>query len=368
MSSQEYVGLDVLDYDDRGRELSELISTKAGVKGLVDSGIHKVPRVFLSSADVKHQLERTSYDGTGNHVPIIDLKDYEDKRRRNIVHEILQASKKWGVFQIINHEVPSVLMKNMLGCVYEFHEQPKELKEGFYSHDSTRKVWYYATVQPVRRAAFWKDTIACQFEDMTTDFEALPLICRNPMSDYVKHIVELKVKLCKLLSEALGLESNHLELMECMEARKVVGHYYPPCPEPDLTLGSAHHTDPYFLTILLQSDIGGLQVFHQDQWIDLQPMEGALIVMIGDLLQLISNDLLRSVEHRVLANRIGPRLSAACFFSTNGRNKDRKYGPIKELFSEKNPALYKEISQAEYYKHYSVYESCGSKSLPHLKL
>ncbi|XP_021769872.1 1-aminocyclopropane-1-carboxylate oxidase homolog 9-like isoform X1 [Chenopodium quinoa] len=365
-NGKESVGLDVLNYD-LEIEFSEFISTKAGVKGLVDSGIVKVPRFFLSPAGVNY-LEQTSSNGIVNQVPVINLEGYGGKRRRTIVNEVLQASRTWGMFQVFNHGVPSAVMKSMLESVCGFHEQSNELKKDYYSHDSTRKVWYYATIQPAHKTAVWKDTIACQFENMTEDFEALPLICREPMFDYVKHIVELKGRLCKLLSEAVGLEGDLLELMECMEPRKVVGHYYPACPEPHLTLGTAEHTDPFFLTILLQGDIDGLQVLHQDQWIHVPPMEGALIVIIGDMLQLISNDLLRSAEHRVLANWKGPRLSAACFFYPNGRNKDRNYGPIEELLSDKNPALYKEITHAEYLKHHGVHGSCGSKALPHIKL
>ncbi|XP_057517627.1 1-aminocyclopropane-1-carboxylate oxidase homolog 1-like isoform X2 [Amaranthus tricolor] len=363
----ESLGLEVLNCYDKEKELNELMSTKAGVKGLVDSGILKVPRIFLYSDDV-NRFDQEGSNHVGFQVPIINLEGYEGKRRNMIKTEMLQASKSWGIFQVLNHEVLMDVMKNMLESVYDFHEQPKEMKEAYYSHDSSRKVWYYVTLHSTHKAALWKDTIACQFENTRADFEALPLICRKRMSDYVEHIIELKGKLSELLSEALGLEHDHLELMECMDARKVVGHYYPACPEPDMTLGTAHHSDPYFFTILLQGDIDGLQVLHQDQWIDVKPLDGALIVIIGDMLQLITNNMVRTAEHRVLANRKGPRLSAACFFYPNGRNKDRKYGPIKELLSDNNPAFYKEITHAEYLKEYSLHGFCGSKALPYFKI
>lgn len=60
------------------------------------------------------------------------------------------------------------------------------------------------------------------------------------------------------------------------------------------------------------------------------------------LLQLISNDKLKSVEHKVLAKSTGPRISVACFFSTHFQESDKLYGPIKELLTDDSPALYKE--------------------------
>ncbi|MFS7924728.1 putative deacetoxyvindoline 4-hydroxylase [Helianthus anomalus] len=85
-------------------------------------------------------------------------------------------------------------------------------------------------------------------------------------------MMKLGVCLFELMSKALGLESNHLLDMGCVDGLAVQGHYYPGCPQPELTIGSSCHTDNDFITILLQDHIGGLKVLYQDQWTNVPPV------------------------------------------------------------------------------------------------
>lgn len=106
------------------------------------------------------------------------------------------------------------------------------------------------------------------------------------MIDYAERVMDLGLQLFKLLSEALGLTPNYLKEIDCGEVLAVICHYYPPCPEPGLTMGTSKHSDNDFLTVLLQDDVGGLQVLSDDsQWIDVPAIPGALVINIGDLLQ-----------------------------------------------------------------------------------
>ena len=103
--------------------------------------------------------------------------------------------------------------------------------------------------------------------------------------EYSKQVMKLGILLFELISEALGLNPNHLYDMDCAEGLVVMCHYYPPCPQPELTMRVSKHADTDFLTVLLQDHIGGLQVLIDDKWIDVSPQPGALVVNLGDLLQ-----------------------------------------------------------------------------------
>ena len=98
-------------------------------------------------------------------------------------------------------------------------------------------------------------------------------------------MIKLRESLAELLSEALGLRSEYLSSIECMKGESMACLYYPACPEPEKTLGTGRHSDPTFLTLLLQDSVGGLQIQYENQWFDVPPVPGSLIVNIGDLMQ-----------------------------------------------------------------------------------
>ncbi|TYI46743.1 hypothetical protein E1A91_D13G125500v1 [Gossypium mustelinum] len=341
------------DYD-REKEVKAFDDTKAGVQGLVDVGVVKLPPIFHMPREYIH--DHPTLNGHNLHgfqIPIIDLKHVSDPcLRKEIVDKIRLASEKWGFFQVINHGIPQDVMREVLEGVRRFHEQPREVKMNYYSRE-TGIVRYYTNYDLHQsKGASWRDTLICVMAPNPPPPKMYPSACREILVEYSKHVQSIGDVIFELLSEALGLDPDHLKDIGCLEGHTFGCQYYPPCPEPDRTLGHVRHRDPDFLTILLQDQIGGLQVLHQDHWIDVPPLEGALIINIGDLLQLISNDKFRSVEHRVLAKSVGPRISLACLFSTHSEPSNRVYGPLKQLLSPQNPPLYEETTILNYLNSY----------------
>ena len=122
--------------------------------------------------------------------------------------------------------------------------------------------------------------------------------CSDVLFDYPKHVRNLWDTLFGLLSEALGLHTSHLVDMGCNQGEMLVCHYYPPCPEPEVAIGTTRHSDIGFLTVLLQDGVGGLQVLHENCWIDVEPITGAFIVNISDLLQVSLAKVNRHQNHQ----------------------------------------------------------------------
>jgi hypothetical protein len=185
---------DVLDYD-REKELKAFDDTKAGVKGLVDNGIVKIPQMFVIPTKLSSE---TSCSGSPHfQIPVIDLKHIHEGgfQRKQIVEEIQQASETWGFFQIVNHGISEDVMNDMIKGISRFHEQPTEVKSEYYSRDIKKKVRSVSNFDLYQaKAASWRDTLFCAMAPVAPNPEEFPATCR-----YTLALVPINKILCILV-------------------------------------------------------------------------------------------------------------------------------------------------------------------------
>ncbi|KAL8140033.1 hypothetical protein V2J09_006054 [Rumex salicifolius] len=347
----------IRETDVRAEELKAFDDTKAGVKGLVDSGVNYVPGIFI------HPNAAAESSSGEPMIPVIDLAGAlgdDPVQRVRVVGKVCEAAETHGFFQVVNHGIAVEVLEDMIGGARGFFEQDLEEKKKYFSRDYKRSFVYNSNFDLyISAAACWRDSLSCVMTP-TPNVDDIPAVCREIMPEYSKQVMKLAHTLLELLSEALGLPSTYLKDIGCGEGHVIHSHYSPACPEPEKTICTPRHSDNTFITVLLQDQRGGLQIMHEHHWFDVAPVPGAL---------LLSNDKFKSVEHRVLPNRVGPRVSLASFFNgTRLLPNPRMYGPIKELLSEENPAKYRETTLRDFLLAALDRGTDGTSGLLYLKL
>ena len=165
---------------DRFQELKSFDESKAGVKGLVDAGITKIPRIFIRppedlAGDGHYPGNPTNTQIT---IPVIDLSDIVSGRADK-VSGVRRAAEEVGFFQVVNHGIAERVLEGMLEAARGFHELSKEVKTDYYTRELMRKVKYGSNFDLYEsRFANWRDTLFCVMGPEPLDPQELPLVCR----------------------------------------------------------------------------------------------------------------------------------------------------------------------------------------------
>ncbi len=270
-------------------------------------------------------------------VPLIDAAGATSGNRLDrlrVADAVRRASLDTGFFYIENHGVPDRLIEAVLRESRNFFASPlvERLAVGR-SHSPCGRGFEPIGGQDLERigAPDLKEAFDIGVELAIDDPRVLAGVenCgpnqwppglpsfRSALQDYFQAMLELAIRLMRLLALSLDLAEDYFEAF-CHEPVALLRllHYPQQPATPNLgEKGCGAHTDWGAITLLLQDDAGGLQIRDRVHgWLDAPPRAGAFVVNLGDLMARWTNDRYRSTEHRVI-NRSGrDRYSVPFFF------------------------------------------------------
>ncbi|KAJ4753195.1 1-aminocyclopropane-1-carboxylate oxidase 1 [Rhynchospora pubera] len=249
--------------------------------------------------------------------PVINMTKLEGEERGAAMDLLHDACENWGFFEVLNHGISHELMDEVEKLTKEHYQKRREMsfkefankaiEEGSNGKDTSNIDWestFFLRHLPVSNIS---------------DLPDLDDHYREIMRKFSKEIEKLAEHLLDLLCENLGLEKGYLKRAFWGSKGPTFGtkvSNYPPCPRPDLIKGLRAHTDAGGIILLFQDNqVSGLQLLKDDQWIDVPPMRHAIVINIGDQLEVITNGKYKSVVHRVVAQTDGNRMSIASFYN-----------------------------------------------------
>lgn len=285
-------------------------------------------------------------------VPVIDLGA---ATAHVLARRIYAALREAGFFAIVNHGVPAQARARVFDASRRFFALPQP--------DKAR---WHIDGWPLQRGfdpVGWQALDPTQAPDLKESFylglesigpnqwpdEALVPGFRAAAEAWWGAMQALAMRLMGLFELALELPVGHFDAFTRHPTCTTRLLHYPPQPAAAAPgqIGCGAHTDWGALTLLAQCDAGGLQVQSVDgPWIDVAPLEGALIVNVGDMMQRWTNDRWRSTMHRVINRAAGrERWSVAYFFDLDA---DAVIEPLPTCVSADRPARYRPITAGQH--------------------
>ncbi|KAL8485558.1 hypothetical protein ACS0TY_027738 [Phlomoides rotata] len=308
-----------------------------------NAGAEGVPPEFIQPKN--EQPRFTTFQGPAPlSVPVVNLGVAETEK---LVKEVVEASSKLGLFQVVNHGIPSEVIENLQRVGRQFFELPVEEKKAYAKDPESKSIEGYGSKLRNRWVYHLYTKI---WPPSAIDYRFWPKYppdYREVIKEYAKHLHEVGSKLLSCLSMGLGLGAEELKAAvggeELVYNMKI--NYYPPCPRPDLVLGVPAHSDLCAFTVLIPNQVPGLQVFRDGHWYDVAYIPNALIIHIGDQIEILSNGTYKAVLHRSVVNKESTRMSWPVFMEPP---PDLEVGPHPKLVNQQNPPKYKTKKFGDY--------------------
>jgi isopenicillin N synthase-like dioxygenase len=302
-------------------------------------------------------------------IPVIDISPLvgpqnNPKSLRKTAKEIENACKNIGFFYVKNHQIPQNHLDAVILVMQEFFNLPEEKKMKIHIGNSDVFRGYTPLGKELTNAKYdWHECV-----DFGLDLEPNhPEVIagnqllgpnqwpenqpnfRKALERHWDLMILLGRRITEGLAMSLGFDKKKFARFMCKSHSFMRISNYPPYgkdQEENVGDGIGAHIDYGFLTILLQDNIGGLEVKNADnEWVSAPMIPGTFLINIGHMIQRWTNDYYKATIHRVIPPKHETRCSLPFFFEPNF---DAIVVPLDTFCSKNNPPRYKPFHFGNY--------------------
>ena len=287
--------------------------------------------------------------------PDIPVIDYSRLGTSSCADDLADACSRFGFFELVNHGLTVEDTTALFREMHRFFAMPAEEKVDL-KRTSANPLGYYDQ-ELTKNRRDWKEIFDLAIDqpgDQRSGTSQWPMALksfRTSMVDWLQQCEIVSFELLNCLCRTLGQEGDSLNAsFSPVNSSFLRLNHYPICASPaDATLdnpqqghlGIYHHTDAGALTVLKQDMVSGLQFKIDGNWHTIHTEADVLVINIGDLMQVWSNNRYKSPVHRVTANKDSARYSAAFFFNPT-------FDCNCEPLNKRQVSLYKSVNWGEF--------------------
>ncbi|KDP39055.1 hypothetical protein JCGZ_00812 [Jatropha curcas] len=270
-------------------------------------------------------------------LPLIDMSRLRlgDSAERK---KYIKAASEWGFFQVVNHGISEEVLQSLRYEQMKVFHQPfnNKSQRNFLNLPSNSYRWGNSYASCLSQFP-WSEALHLSPADISRIDGYTNL--RSSIEAFAGTAATLAQTLAEILAENLGVKSSFFTENCTSRTSCIRMNRYPSCPFSSEVYGLVPHTDSDILTILYQDQTGGLQLLRDGRWLTVKPNPQSLTINIGDLLQVFSNDVYRSIQHRVVAPQQVERFSLAYFYCPSSDAVIQSY---------RTPTKYRKFTFREY--------------------
>jgi isopenicillin N synthase-like dioxygenase len=300
-------------------------------------------------------------------IPLVDLALYREgdiAEKAKFVKSLGNAFHECGFVGVINHGIPTNLVDKFYSEAKSFFALDNDIKLKYEVPGLAGQRGYTSFGKEHAKQSDFGDLkeffqIGQEVEGEEVDKSQYPdnvEVVERP--DFLKKGLELYRMFEKTGALLLSAISEHLKLNvdyftgEIKNGSSILRaiHYPPIIKEPKGAIRAEQHEDINLITLLVGASAGGLQVLNLDnEWLDVIPENGEIVVNVGDMLQRLTNNYLISTTHRVVnppkSEWHKPRLSIPFFLHPKG---GMDLSCLDSCVTEERPLKYPPITAGRY--------------------
>ncbi|RCV19953.1 hypothetical protein SETIT_4G017200v2 [Setaria italica] len=296
-------------------------------------------------------------------IPIVDLSRLtaaDDGGGADEVAKLRSALQNWGLFLAVGHGMEPGFLAQMMQVTRDFFNLPLEEKQKYSNLVNGREFRFEGygndMVLSEDQILDWCDRLYLFVEPesrvVSSLWPAQPPAFAGVLREYTSRCRAIAVVVLAGLARVLDLHEGRFAGMmgEGVAMTHARFNYYPRCPRPDLVVGLKPHSDASVITVVLIDDaVSGLQVQKPNDgagvWYDVPIVPNALLVNVGDAIEIMSNGFFVSPVHRAVTNAERDRVSLAMFYTLDS---EKVIEPLPELVDEKRPRRYGKTTTKDY--------------------
>ncbi|MGN6341085.1 MAG: isopenicillin N synthase family dioxygenase [Ginsengibacter sp.] len=300
-------------------------------------------------------------------IPAVDLSDFtgeDPKLKSSFVTHLGKAFEEVGFVAVKNHGISDELIDKLYTYVQEFFSLPAEKKKSYEIPGLAGQRGYTSFGKEHAKGSEAPDLKEFfQYgQTVPNDHPLKPEYPDNVKVNDIKGFNETLLNAYrafensgKLLLQAialyLGLDEQFFD-DKVEEGNSIVRaiHYPPITVEPKSAIRAEQHEDINLITLLVGASASGLEILNkQNEWVPVTSLEDQIVVNVGDMLQRLTNNKLKSTTHRV----VNPprelwhtsRFSIPFFLHPKS---SMDLSALKECIDENHPKAFEDITAGEY--------------------